>query len=134
MFRSEYKVIVRNVQAKKFELRIKITQLDQEDRKSIIEYLKRISKLVCKITNNNDRINVGIIMLRNIKNQFKRNQVNFEYNKTFDYFYNNVNRLIKAIYSKIEKSNLFELDFAIVFFYRLIASSRLIDLNLNNLN
>ena len=60
---------------------MKIAQLDQEDRKNFANYLKRVNKLVYKMTNDNVRINIDMIIIRDIKNQFKRDQINFECNR-----------------------------------------------------
>lgn len=50
-----------------------MTQFNQENRENIINYLKQTNNFVYKMINNNDKINVNIIMLQDIKNQFKRN-------------------------------------------------------------
>ena len=63
--------------------------------------------------NENDQIKINIIMLRDMKNQFKRKQINFDCNKKLNYFYFNVKRLIKAIYSQIDKSNFFKINIVV---------------------
>ena len=48
------------------------------------------------MTNDNDRIDVSMAMLRGMKDQFKRDQVNFECNKENDYSYRIDHHLVRA--------------------------------------
>ena len=52
-------------------------------------------------------------MLRDMKNQFKKEQINFDCNKKSNYFYLNMKRLIKTIYSQIDKLNFFETNIVV---------------------
>ena len=108
IFLKQYEIIVRDIQAKKFELRMKMTQLKQDNNKTIAKYLKRAENLTRLMINKNDQIKINMIMFRDMKNQFKKEQVNFDCNKKSNYFYFNVKRLIKAAYNQIDKSNFFE--------------------------
>ncbi|KAG7008283.1 hypothetical protein G7Y79_00006g019030 [Physcia stellaris] len=105
-FLSEYKITAENAPAKNFELRVKISQLKQEKRKSIAEYLKRVEELTRKMTK--DEMDVNMVILRGMRDQPKRDQINFEHNKNADYDYKNVKELIKAAYSEIRKPDPFD--------------------------
>ena len=70
VFLFEYKIIVKDVQTKKFELKMKMFQFKQKHRENIADYFKRISKLIRKMIKN--EINVEMITLRDMKNQSKK--------------------------------------------------------------
>lgn len=61
MFLKKFVIKFKNVQIKKFELRIKLIQLIQNKNEFIVDYLKQFSNLIKKLTNNN--IDVKIITL-----------------------------------------------------------------------
>ena len=105
-FLKAFEVTEKDEQAKKFELRIRVAQLKQEDEENIADYLKRAAELASKMVN--DDIDVGMAILRGMKDQFKREQINFECNKGSDYSYPTVEKLIKAVYSEIGKPNPFD--------------------------
>ena len=106
VFLFEYKIIVKNVQIKKFELKMKMFQFKQKNRKNIVDYFKRISKLIKKIIKN--EINVEMITLRDMKNQSKKKQINFECNKNANYNYKTIEKFIKIVYNEIEKFDFFD--------------------------
>ena len=106
LFLTSFQVTEKDTQAKKFELRMKVAQLKQEDNESIAEYLKKAFELSRKMVN--DGIDVGMATLRGMRDQFKREQVNFECNKGSDYSYQTVEKLIKAAYSEVGKPNPFD--------------------------
>jgi len=60
-------------------LRIKLFQLKQKNKELITKFLKRAKDLVTKLPIN--EINVGIIILKDIKNKNKRNRVTYNCNK-----------------------------------------------------
>ena len=105
-FLKAFEVTEKDEQAKKFELRIRVAQLKQEDEENIADYLKRAAELASKMVN--DDIDVGMAILRGMKDQFKREQINFECNKGSDYSYPTVEKLIKAAYSEVGKPNPFD--------------------------
>ena len=108
-FLKAFEVTEKDAQAKKFELRMKIAQLRQEDKENIADYLKRAAELARKMVH--DDIDVGMATLRGMRDQFKREQINFECNKSSDYDYLTVERLIKAAYSEVGKPNPFDPDY-----------------------
>ena len=112
-FLKQYEITVRDTQAEKFELRMKVAQSEQGNDETIAEYLKRAGDIARLMVSENDQIEIGIAMLRGMKDQFKREQVNFDCNKESNYFYPNVERLIKAVYSQVGKPNPFEANTAV---------------------
>ena len=108
-FLKAFEVTKKDAQAKKFKLCIKVAQLKQEDKENIADYLKRAAELARKMVHND--IDVNIATLRGIKDQFKREQINFEYNKGSNYLYLTIKRLIKAAYSEVGKPNPFNPDY-----------------------
>lgn len=106
LFLTSFQVTEKDAQAKKFELRMKVAQLKQEDNESIADYLKKAFELSRKMVN--DEIDVGMATLRGMRDQFKREQVNFECSKGSDYSYQTVEKLIKAAYSEVGKPNPFD--------------------------
>ena len=96
---------MKNVQTRKFELKMQLIQLKQNDQKLIFDYIKRISNISRKLFN--DEINVEMIILRNMKNVSKKKQINFECQKKQNYNFITMNKLIKAIYNQINKYNSF---------------------------
>ncbi|KAL9100381.1 MAG: hypothetical protein Q9163_004239 [Psora crenata] len=109
VFLKYYQITEKDAQAKKFELRLKIAQLKQEENESIAEYLKRAEDLSTHMAV--DEIDLGMAMLRGMKDQHKKDQVNFECNKGADYMYTTVENLIKAAYSEVGKPNQFDLTY-----------------------
>ena len=72
IFLKQYEIIVKNTQIKKFELWMKMIQLKQNNNEIITKYLKRAENLARLMINENDQIKIDMIMLRDMKNQFKR--------------------------------------------------------------
>ena len=85
---------------------MKMFQFKQKNRKNIVDYFKRISKLIKKIIKN--EINVEMITLRDMKNQSKKKQINFECNKNANYNYKTIEKFIKIVYNEIEKFDFFD--------------------------
>lgn len=98
-FLTYYKITVKDAQAKKFELGMKLAQLKQDDKESIADYLKKASDISRKLPN--DEIDVGMATLQGMRDRSKREQVNFKCNKDSDYTFPRVERLIKAAYSEV---------------------------------
>ena len=71
--------------------------------------MKKTSNIVRKLFN--DEIDVKMTILREMREIFKREQINFECNKEQDYNFVNVNKLIKVAYSEIDKSNSFDSNY-----------------------
>ena len=85
---------------------MKLAQLRQEDKELIADYLKRASDISRKLPN--DEIDVGMAVVRGMKDKTKREQVNFECSKDSDYTFTTVEKLVKAAYSEIGKPNPFD--------------------------
>ena len=105
-FLKYYEIFVKNVQIRKFELKMQLIQLKQKNQKLIFDYIKRVSNISRKLFN--DEIDVEIIILRNMKNVSKKKQINFECQKKQNYNFIVVNKLIKTIYNEINKFNSFD--------------------------
>ena len=108
-FLKTSQVTKKDAQVKKFELRMKVAQLRQEDKESIADYLKRAAGLSRKMVH--DDFNIGMATLRGMRDQSKREQINFECNKGSDYSFLTVEKLAKAAYSEVGKPNPFDPDY-----------------------
>ena len=106
VFLPAYAITLKDSQTKKFELRIKLANLQQTDTETIAEYLKRAGELSLKLPL--DDIDVGMGTLKGMRDVDKRERVSFECNKDADYSYPNVTKLIKAAYSEIGKTSPFD--------------------------
>ena len=109
VFLKAFEVTEKDGQAKKFELRMKVAQLRQEDKESIADYLKRAAELSRKMVH--DDFEIGMATLRGMRDQPKREQINFECNKESDYSYLTIEKLVKAAYSEVGKPNPFDPDY-----------------------
>lgn len=105
-FLPAYTITAKDTQTKKFELRVKLANLQQEDNENIADYLKRAGDLHQKLPQ--EYIDVGMATLRGMHDGERRGRVSFECNKNADYSYPNVLKLIKAAYSEIGKANPFD--------------------------
>ena len=85
---------------------MQLIQLKQKNQKLIFDYIKRVSDISRKLSN--DEIDVEMTILRNMKNVSKKKQINFECQKEQNYNFIVVNKLIKAIYNEINKFNSFD--------------------------
>ena len=105
-FLPAYAITIKDSQTKKFELRIKLANLQQGEHENIADYLKRAGELSLKLPQ--EDIDVGMATLKGMHDVGKRERISFECNKDADYSYANVLRLIKAAYSEIGKTNPFD--------------------------
>ena len=71
--------------------------------------MKKASNITRKLLN--DEIDERMIILREMREIFKRKQINFECNKEQNYNFVNVNKLIKIAYNEIDKSNSFDSNY-----------------------
>ena len=106
LFLSSFEITEKDAQAKMFELRMAVAQLKQNDNEPIAEYLKRATDLARRVPN--DEIEIGMATLCGMHDQHKRGQVNFECNKSSDYSFATVEKLVKAAYREIGKPNPFD--------------------------
>ena len=88
---------------------MKLAQLKQKNIEQISKYMKKTSNIARKLLN--DEIDVKMTILREMKEIFKKKQINFECNKEQDYSFVNVNKLIKIAYNEIDKSNSFDSNY-----------------------
>ena len=100
-FLPAFAITVKDSQAKKFELRVKLANLKQADSENIAEYLKRAEELAIRLPQ--DHFDVGMATLKGMNDASKRDLVSFECNKDLDYYFATVVRLIKAAYSEVGK-------------------------------
>ena len=84
-FLPAFAITVKDAQTKKFELRIKLANLEQSESKMIAEYLKRADKLAIRLPQ--DHIDVGMAILKGIRDTSKRECVSFKCGKDADYTY-----------------------------------------------
>ena len=106
LFKTAFKITVKDAQAKKFELKIKLHNLEQSEGESISDFLDRAEELSMKLPQ--DDIDVGMAMLRGMRDVDKRERVSFECNKDADYSFANIKKLIKAAYSEVGKLSPFD--------------------------
>lgn len=69
----------------KFEFKMILTQLTQKNKENIIDYLKKIAELSRKLFN--DDIDINVTILKKLRKQSKRNQINFVCNKNSNYIF-----------------------------------------------
>lgn len=106
LFLPAFEVTVKDSQTKKFELRVKLHNLEQLESENIAEYLKKASELAMKLPT--DDIDVGMATLKGMSDIQKRERVSFECNKDHDYSFTTVQRLIKAAYGEVGKLTPFD--------------------------
>ena len=92
LFLASFEITIKDAQTKKFELRMKLANLEQTDGENIADYLKRAMDLSRKLPN--DEVDVGMATLKGMRDMHKRDQVTFECNKSADYSFKMVERLI----------------------------------------
>jgi len=83
--------------------------LIEKNFKTISEYLDKANDLAVKLSFND--IDVEMTVLKEMKDDSKKKKMFFEYNKDANYFYDIIKKLIKAVYSKVEKINSFDLSY-----------------------
>ena len=69
---------MKDAQTRKFELRIKLPQLEQKEGETIAEFLDRAEDLATKLTA--DDIDVGMATLKGMKDGEKRSRVTYDCN------------------------------------------------------
>ena len=106
LFLPAFEVTVKDSQTKKFELRVKLHNLEQLEDENIAEYLKKASELAMKLPT--DDIDVGMATLKGMRDLGKRERVSFECNKDHDYSFTTVQRLVRAAYSEVGKLTPFD--------------------------
>jgi len=104
-----YKIILKNAQIKKFKLKVQLTNLIEKNIENIFEYLDRVNDLTVKLSF--DNIDVEMSVLKKMKDDSKKKRVFFECYKDVNYFYDMIKKLIKAVYSKVEKISSFNLSY-----------------------
>ena len=105
-FLPAFAITAKDAQTKKFELRIKLANLEQLETENIADYLKKADELAIRLPN--DYIDVGMATLKGMRDTSKRERVSFECGKDADYTYATVTRLIKAAYTEVGKANPFD--------------------------
>lgn len=105
-FIPAFRVTVKDAQTKKFELRVKLATLQQSEAESIADYIKRASELAIRLPS--EQIDVGMAVLKGMRDVDKRQQVTFECNKDSDYSFPTVLRFMQAAYSEIGRMNPFD--------------------------
>jgi hypothetical protein len=103
---TNYKIILKNAQTKKFELRVQLANLVEKNFENISEYLDRVDDLAAKLPF--DDIDVEMTVLKEMRDDSKKERVSFECHKDANYFYDMIKKLIKAVYSEVEKISSFD--------------------------
>jgi len=88
---------------------MQLTNLIKKNIKNIFKYLDKVNDLTVKLSFND--INVKMTVFKEIKDESKKERVFFECHKDVNYFYDMIKKLIKAVYSKVEKISLFDLSY-----------------------
>ena len=105
-FKTAFKVTLKDAQTKKFELRVKLHQLEQREEETIADYLNKAEELSMRLPQ--DDIDVGMATLKGMRDTIKRERVSFECNKDADYSFTTVKRLITAAYNEIGQLSPFD--------------------------
>jgi len=72
-FLPAFIITVKDAQTKKFELRVKLANLEQIDTENIADYLKKASELAIRLPL--DQLDVGMATLRGMKDKDKRESI-----------------------------------------------------------
>jgi len=88
---------------------VQLTNLIEKDIENIFEYLDRADDLAAKLPS--DDIDVGMTVLKGMRDGSKKERVSFECHKDANYFYDMVKKLIKAVYSEVGKISPFDLSY-----------------------
>ena len=91
---------------KKFELRIKLAQLEQKDGESISDFIDRAEELATRLPA--DDVDVGMATLKGMKDEARRDRITFECNKDADYFFSKIKKLVAAAYNEVGKISPFD--------------------------
>lgn len=108
-FRRYYRLTPKDSQARTFELKVQLHNLEQKEKENIADYLDRAEGLATKLPS--DSIDAGMATLKGMTNNAKKERVSFECNKDSDYSFGTVKKLIKAAYSEVGKTSPFDTDF-----------------------
>ncbi len=81
----------------------------KKNTENIFEYLDRADDLAVKLPI--DDIDVGMTILKGMRDEGKKERVSFECHKNANYFYDIVKKLIKAAYSQVGKISSFDLSY-----------------------
>ena len=88
LFLTAFPITLKDAQTKKFELRVKLHNLEQGENESIADYLEKANELAMKLPN--DDIDVGMATLKGMRDLSKRERVTFECTKDADYTFTTV--------------------------------------------
>ena len=88
---------------------MKLHGLEQKDGELIADYLSWAEDLVIHLLTND--INIGMFILKGMREGDKRKRISFECNKDSDYLFKKIKLLIKAAYSEISKLSPFDPDY-----------------------
>jgi len=88
---------------------VQLTNLIEKNIENIFKYLDRVNNLAVKLPF--DDIDVEMTVLKEMKDDSKKKRVSFKCHKNANYFYDIIKKLIKAVYSKVEKISSFDLSY-----------------------
>jgi len=88
---------------------VQLTNLIKKNIENIFKYLDRADDLAVKLSFND--IDVEMTVLKEMKDESKKERVFFKCHKDANYFYDMIKKLIKAVYSKVEKISSFDLSY-----------------------
>jgi hypothetical protein len=88
---------------------VQLANLVKKNFKNIFEYLDRVDDLAVKLLF--DDIDIKITVLKEMKDDSKKERMSFKCHKDANYFYDMIKKLIKAVYSKVEKISSFDLSY-----------------------
>lgn len=88
---------------------MQLTNLMKKNTENIFEYLDKADDLVIKLSI--DDIDVDMTILKEMKNEDKKERVSFECHKNANYFYDMIKKLIKVVYSQVEKISSFDFSY-----------------------
>lgn len=108
-FLTTFELSVKDAATRKFELRIKLSQLEQKDGESISDYIERAEELATRLPS--DDIDVGMATLKGMRDGLRRDRVTFECNKDADYSFAKIKKLIAAAYNEVGKISPFDPEY-----------------------
>jgi len=88
---------------------VQLTNLIKKNIENIFKYLDRADDLTVKLSFND--IDVEMTVLKEMKDESKKERVFFKCHKDANYFYDMIKKLIKAVYSEVEKISSFDLSY-----------------------
>lgn len=81
----------------------------KKNTENIFKYLKRVDDLTVRLSVND--IDVSMTILKEMIDEDKKKRVSFECHKNVNYFYNLIKKLIKTVYSKVDKISSFDFNY-----------------------